>query len=182
MKKLRLSVAMVALLAVGILAGCSQTATMSPDVSDRIRKSLDQAGFKDVTVSQDRDKDIVTLGGQVASENDKSQAESLAKSLAGAQAVANQIAVIPLGVEKEAKAVNSDLDQGIEKNLDAALIQNKMHDNVKYEGKNGVVTLTGEVNSQDKRDRAEKVAASVPNVKQVVNNLQVKNQKASSFQ
>ena len=151
-----------------------------PDVSDSIRKSLDQAGLKDVTVSQDRDKGVVTLGGQVASEDGKSQAESLAKSLAGAQVVANQIAVIPVGVEKEAKAVNSDLDTGIEKNLDAALIQNKMHDNVKYEVKNGVVTLAGEVNSQYKRDRAEKVATGVPNVKQVVNNLQVKNQKASS--
>lgn len=142
MKKLRPSVAIVALLAVGILAGCSQTATKSPDISDNIRKSLDQAGFKDVTVSQDRDKGVVTLGGQVASEDGKSQAESLAKSLAGAQVVANQIAVIPLGAEKEAKAVNSDLDTGIEKNLDAALIQNRMHDNVKYDVKSGVVTLT----------------------------------------
>src|ERR1700693_71493 len=180
--KNRLSVAMVALLAVGILAGCSQTASKSPDVSDSIRKSLDQAGFKDVSVSQDRDKGIVTIGGQVASENDKSQAESLAKSLAGAQVVADQIAVIPVGAEKEAKTVNSDLDKGIEKNLDAALIQNKMHDSVKYEVKSGVVTLTGEVNSQYKRDSAEKVATRVPNVKQVVNDLQVKNQKASSSQ
>jgi hyperosmotically inducible protein len=182
MKKLRLSVAMVALLAVGILAGCTQTATKSPDVSDSIRKSLDQAGFKDVSVSQDRDKGVVTLGGQVAGENDKAQAESLAKSLAGAQVVADQIAVIPMGVEKEAKAVNSDLDKGIEKNLDAALIQNKMHGSVKYDVKNGVVTLTGEVNSENKRARAEKVATGVPNVTQVVNNLQVKNQKASSSQ
>jgi hyperosmotically inducible protein len=182
MKKLRLLVAMLALLAIGILAGCSGTATKSPDISDSIRKSLDQAGFKNVSVSQDRDKGIVTLGGQVASESDKSQAESLAKSLAGAQVVADQIAVVPVGIEKEAKAVNSDLDDGIEKNLDAALIQNKMHDNVKYEVKSGVVTLTGEVNSQYKRDQAEKVATSVPNVKQVVNDLQVKNQKASSSQ
>src|SRR5450631_1406064 len=182
MKKLRLSVVMDALLVVVILAGCAQTATKSPDVSDSIRKLLDQAGFKEVTVSQDRDKGIVTLGGQVASENDKSQAESLAKSLAGAQVVADQIAVIPVGAEKEAKAVNSDLDNGIEKNLDAALIQNKMHDSVKYEVKNGVVTLTGEVNSLNKRDRAEKMATSVPNVTQVVNNLQVKNQKATSSQ
>ena len=182
MKKLRLSVAMLALLAVGILAGCSATATKSPDVSDSIRKSLDQAGFKNVSVSQDRDKGIVTLGGQAASESDKSQAESLAKSLAGTQVVADQIAVVPVGIEKEAKAVNSDLDDGIEKNLDAALIQNKMHDNVKYEVKSGVVTLTGEVNSQYKRDQAGTVAMSVPNVKQVVNDLQVKDQKASSSQ
>src|ERR1035437_1578449 len=110
MKKLRLSVVMVALLAVGIMAGCSQTTTNSPDVTDSIRKSLDQAGFKDITFSQDRDKGVVTLGGQVASESDKSQAESVAKSLADAQVVADQIAVIPVGAEKEAKAVNSDLD------------------------------------------------------------------------
>jgi hyperosmotically inducible periplasmic protein len=181
MKKLRLSVAMLTLVAVGTLAGCSGTAA-SPDVADGIRKSLDQAGFKDVSVSQDREKGIVTLSGQVGSENDKAQAESLAKSLAGAQVVADQIAVIPKGVEKEAKAVNSDLDEGIEKNLDAALIQSRLHDKVKYEVKSGVVTLTGEVNSQHKRDRAEQVAANVPNVKQVVNDLQVKDQKASSSQ
>ena len=180
MKSMKLFVTVLTLLALGILAGCSQTAVKSADVSDSIRKSLDQAGFKDVSVSQDRDKGIVTLSGKVASENDKLQAESLAKSLAGAQVVANQIAVIPVGVEKEAKAVNSDLDKGIEKNLDAALIQNRMHDNVKYDVKNGVVTLTGEVNSEDKRTRAEKVATAVPNVQQVVNDLQVKNQKASS--
>lgn len=181
MKKIRLSVALLTLLAVGILAGCSGPAK-SPEVADSIRKSLDQSGLKEVSVSQDRDKGIVTLGGKVASEADKAQAETIAKSLAGTQVVANQIAVIPVGVEKEAKAVNSDLDKGIENNLDAALIQNKMHDNVKYAVKNAVVTLTGNVNSQNKRDDAERVAARVPNVKQVVNDLQVKNQKASSSQ
>jgi len=181
MKKFKLSVAMLTLFAVAALGGCSGTAA-SPDVADGIRKSLDQAGLKDVSVSQDRDKGVVTLGGQVGSENDKAQAESLAKSLAGAQVVADQIAVIPKGVEKEAKAVNSDLDEGIEKNLDAALIQNRMHGSVKFDVKSAVVTLTGEVNSQRKRDRAEQVAANVPNVKQVVNDLQVKDQKASSSQ
>jgi hyperosmotically inducible periplasmic protein len=169
-------------LAIGIMVGCSAAPTKSPDVSDSIRKSLDQAGLKSVSVSQDRDKGIVTLGGQVASDNEKAQAESVAKSLAGAQVVANQIAVIPLGGEKDAKAVNSDLDKGIEQNLDAALIQNKLHEHVKYEVKSAVVTLTGEVNSEAKRALAEQVATRVPNVLQVVNDLQVKNQKASSSQ
>ena len=180
MNTLRLSVAMLTLLAVGTLAGCSATTQKSPDVSDSIRTALDQAGLKSVSVSQDRDKGIVTLGGQVATESDKAQAETLARSLAGVQVVADQIAVIPIGAEKDAKAVNSDLDKGIEVNLDAALIQNKMHDNVKYAVKSAVVTLTGEVNSQDMRDAAERVATRVPNVKQVVNDLQVKNQKARS--
>jgi hyperosmotically inducible protein len=181
MKKLSLSVVVLALFVVGILAGCSDTAK-SPDVADSIRKSLDQAGLKNVSVSQDRDKGVVTLGGQVASDNDKFQAETVAKSYAGGQVVANQIAVVPKGAEKDAKAMNSDLDQGIEKNLDAALIQNSMHDNVRYAVKSGVVTLTGEVNSQSNRDRAQDVATRVPNVQQVVNALQVKNQKASSSQ
>ena len=182
MKKLIMLVVILALFTIGGLSGCSRTATKSPDIADNIRKSLDQAGFKDVTVSQDRDKGIVTLSGPVARDNDKLQAESLAKSLAGAQVVANQIVVLPTGMEKNAKTVNSDLDQGIEKNLDAALIQNKMHDDVKYKVKSGVVTLTGEVNSQDKRYQAEQVATKVPNVQQVVNDLQVKNQKATSSQ
>jgi hyperosmotically inducible periplasmic protein len=180
MKKIIISVVMLTLLVVGFLAGCSGTSLISPDVTDSIRKSLDQAGLKEITVSQDRDKGIVTLSGQVARDNDKLLAESLAKSQAGTQVVANQIAVIPMGQEKETRTVNSDLDQGIEKNLDAVLIQNKMHDDVKYKVKSSVVTLTGDVNSQNKREQAEQLAMKVPNVKQVVNDLQVKNQKASS--
>jgi len=182
MKNTRFALIMVFLLAAGTLASCSETPTKSPDVSDSVRKSLDLAGLKDVTVRQDRDKGVVTLGGQVASDSDKTQAESLAKSLAGTQVVADQIAVLPPGLEKEAKAVNSDLDEGIEKNLDAALIQSSLNKSVKYEVKSAVVTLTGEVNSEKKRARAEQVATNVPNVQQVVNNLQIKDQKASSSQ
>jgi len=179
-KNFRLSVTMFTLFALGVLAGCSATAAKSPDVSDSVGKALEQAGLKNVTVSQDRDKGVVTIGGEVTSSDEKSQAESIAKSFAGTQVVADQIAVVPVGNEKEAKAVNSDLDAGIEKNLDAALIQNRMHNTVKYDVKSGVVTLTGEVNSETKRARAESVATAVPNVQQVVNDLQVKDQKASS--
>jgi hyperosmotically inducible periplasmic protein len=180
MHTLRLWVALITLLGVVTLAGCSATTQKSPDVADTVRTALDQAGLKDVSISQDRDKGIVTLGGHVATEGDKAQAETLAKSLAGAQVVANQIAVLPVGGEKQANAVNADLDKGIEANLDAALLQSKMHDAVKYAVKSGVVTLTGSVNSQSRRDEAAQVATTVPNVKQVVNDLQVKNQKASS--
>jgi hyperosmotically inducible periplasmic protein len=169
----------LALFAIGVLAGCSTT-TKSADVSDSVRRSLDQSGFKDVTVSDDRDKGVVTLGGNVTMDSDKAQAESIAKSIAGSQVVADQIAVVPTEDSSAAKAVNSDLDKGIEKNLDAALIQNRMQKQVKYDVKNGVVTLTGDVNSESKRSRAQSVASSVPNVQQVVNELQIKEQKASS--
>ena len=68
MIKFRLSVAALTLVAVGILAGCTGAATKSPDVSDSVRQSLDLAGLKDVSISQDRDKGVVTLGGHVDSE------------------------------------------------------------------------------------------------------------------
>jgi osmotically-inducible protein OsmY len=182
MNKFRITASVLALFSAGLMAACSGTAAKSPDVTDSIRTSLDQAGLKDVSVSEDRDQGVVTLGGHVTNDADKLQAETVAKSLAGAQVVADQIAIIPVGGEKEAKAVNSDVDDGIEKNLDAALIQNHLHESVKYAVKSAVVTLTGEVNSQNKRARAESVASGVPNVAQVVNDLQVKNQKASSSQ
>ncbi len=180
MKTLKPCLTLLALVAAGVLIGCSATPTKSADVSGDIRKSLDQAGLKDVSVSQDRDKGVVTLSGHVAADTDKAQAETLAQSIAGGQVVSDQIAVIPPGAESDTKAVNSDLDKGIEKNLDAALIQNKLHKYVSYSVKNGVVTLSGEVNSETSRANAEKVATAVPNVQQVVNELQVKNQKATS--
>jgi hyperosmotically inducible periplasmic protein len=174
-KTLKLLLTLIALLIVGTVAGCSGT-MKSPDVSDSIRKSLDQAGLQDVSVSQDRDKGVVTLRGHVPSDGVRAQAESIAKSIADGQVVSNQIGVIPPATESEAKTVNSDLDKG----LDAALIQRRLHKGVKYEVKNGVVTLTGEVNSQARRAQVEKVASAVPNVQQVVNELQVKDQKATS--
>ena len=100
--------------------------------------------------------------------------------MAGTQVVADQIAVLPPAEESAAKTVNADLDGGIKKNLDAALVMNKMNNDVKYSVKNGVVTLTGNVRSESARSRAESVASRVPNVLQVVNEVQVKDQKATS--
>lgn len=116
----------------------------------------------------------------MATDADKAQAEDRAKSLAGTQVVANQIAVIPAGSETLAKKINANLDEGIGNNLDAALLQSNLQNGVKHSEKNGVVTLSGEVRSQSDRIRTQAVAAVVPNVLQVVNELQVKNQKATS--
>ena len=180
MKSLRSMLTLVPVLLVGGLLGCSNTPSQSPDVTDSVRRSLDQAGYKDVSVSQDRDKGVVTIAGTVASESDKAQAESLAKAAAGGQVVANTIAVRPPGDESAAKAVDSDLDKAIEKNLDAALVKRKMDKGVHYDVKNGVVTLKGDAGTQSRRSAIEQIANGVPNVKQVVNEMEAKGQKATS--
>jgi hyperosmotically inducible protein len=149
-------------------------------VTDGIRASLDQNGLKTVSVSQDRDKGVVTLSGQVAADADKAQAESLAKSIAGSQVVANEIIVTPPGIESDAKKINSALDDAVSSDLKAYFIQYGLSDSVSYSVHGGVVTLTGRVDTEAKRAHAEKLASSVKNVTQVVNEIQVKDQKATS--
>ena len=159
--------------------GCSNT-SKAPDVAGDIRHALDQSGLNDVSVSQDRDKGVVTLSGKVGSDDDKGRAESIAKSIAGTEVVSNEIGVRPNGDEGTAKKVDSDLDSGIDKNLDAMLVQHRLKNDVRYDVNNGVVTLKGTVPSQDRRASVQKLAAQVSNVKQVVNELEVKHQRASS--
>jgi hyperosmotically inducible periplasmic protein len=175
--KLKLSI-LTPLLFASLFSGCASE-HKSPDVSSDVRKSLDQSGLQAVHVSQDRDKGVVTLSGNVPSQDDKMRAEDVAKSIAGGQVVADEIAVTPPGVD-DAKTVDSDFDKAIKNNLDAALRQNHLNKDVSYDVKNGVVTLTGTVNSQGRRAEAQKIAASIPSVQQVVNELDVKNQKATS--
>ena len=165
---------------ISVASGCASNSTKAPDVTASIRQALDQAGLKDVSVSQDRDKNLITLTGKVANDNDKLQAESIARSMARTQVVSNQISVRPPGEESTAKKVESDLDKGIENNVDAMLVQHRWNKEVRYDVNQRVVTLKGSVRSQSQRATVEKLAAQVPNVKQVVNELEVKNQKATS--
>jgi osmotically-inducible protein OsmY len=172
------------LLVIGLLAGCSaagKSPDLSPDVSNGIRASLDQNGLKDISVSQDRVKGVVTLAGHVATDADKAQAASLAKSIAGKQIVANEIIVTPAGMPPDdATKINAALDDAVSSDLKAYFIQYGLSDSVSYRVHAGVVTLTGYVPSQAKRAQAAKLAKSVKNVTQVVNELQVKDQKAAS--
>ncbi|HEX3819062.1 MAG TPA: BON domain-containing protein [Candidatus Sulfotelmatobacter sp.] len=171
------SLVLSVVIAVGV--ACSNQ-SKAPDVKANIENSLNQAGLRDVSVSQDRDKGVVTLSGNVPTDADKSQAASIAQSIAGSQVVSNQISIRPTGDESTAKTVDSDLDKAIDKNVDAKLVQLRMNHNVSHDVKNGVVTLKGKVPSQSARASIEKAAAAVPNVKQVVNELEVKGQKATS--
>jgi len=180
MKLFRISSLLSVVFAIALGLACSDRPSKSPDVTGDIRHALDQAGLKDVSVSQDREKNVVTLTGNVENDNDKTQAESIARSIAGTQVISNEIGVRPAGEEGTAKKVDSDLDSGIDKNLEAMLVQNNLKSDVKYDVENGVVTLKGDVRSQAQRASVEKMAQQVPNVKQVVNELDVKKQKATS--
>lgn len=184
-------IATILLLLLG--AGCSKqspttstsnTATTNPaantannvDVKDAVGKALEQADLKDIHVNDDTDKNVTTLTGAVHSQQAKDKATEVAKAAAPSRIIANEISVQPVGAESQARNIAGNVDDGIQKNFKAAIIANgldKQH--IRASAKNGVLTLKGTVDSQAQRDQAEKVGASVPNVSQVVNELQVRN-------
>jgi len=142
---------------------------------DSVKKALEQSDLMDVTVNEDRDKNTVTLGGKVRSQEAKDRAMVVAKSAAANRIVVNEISLQPVGVESEAKSIASNLDDGIENNYKAVLISNgldKQH--IRFHAKNGVLTLQGDVDSAELRQQAERTAAMVPNVEQVLNEIQIK--------
>ena len=168
-----------AIVVTGLLTGCSNT-QKAPTVDGNIRTSLQQGGFKDVSVTQDRDKGVVTLGGHVATDADKASVNQIAQSLATGQVVANQVEVLPASDAGPAKAVYADLDKGIDNNLDAALISGGYKTGIGHTAKNGVVTLTGTVDTATQRTQIDTIAQGVPNTQQVVNEIQTRHQKATS--
>jgi osmotically-inducible protein OsmY len=166
-------IAMSALL-LGLACSRQQNAA-DASYEDNVKQALIQADLKDVSVSEDRDKNTITLEGTLHSDDAKTRAGDVAKNAAGPRIVANEISVQPVGAESEAKDIASNRDEAIEKNFQAALIAqglDKQH--IKFVAKNGVLTLKGSVKTATQRFEAQQVAQAVPNVMQVVDDLDVK--------
>lgn len=154
---------------------CSQRNGNQTSYKDQVKQALQQADLKDVTVDEDKDENTITLGGKVSSENSKAQAGNIAQAAAANRVIANEISVQPAGAESQAKDIAANVDDGIEDNYKAALIAkglNQQH--IRYDAKNGVLTLKGSVKSAPQRQEAEQLAQAVPNVQQVVDQLEVK--------
>ena len=155
--------------------GCTNPRSNETSYKDAVSKALEQADLRYVTVTEDRGKNTITLGGKVHSGDARAKAGDVAKSAAPSRIIANEISVQPVDAASEAKDIASDLDAGIEKNYKAALIStalDKQH--IRFSAKNGVLTVKGTVKTARQRQEAQKVAAEVPNVKQVVNEIEIR--------
>lgn len=160
------------------VAGCDKT---HPDEKSSVTNSLNSNNLSSVSVSQDREKGIMTLTGNVPSDDLKSQAATLARQAAPDYTVANEIGVRPPGDESQAKGVDSKLDSAMEDNFKAAIKAHKNLDeqSISCSAKNGTLVLKGSVKTAAQKAEAEKLAKKVPNVQQVVNELEVKTGKHS---
>jgi hyperosmotically inducible periplasmic protein len=162
-----------------VFAGCEKAT--HPDEKAAVTNSLNSNNLSAVSVSQDRDKGVITLSGNVASQDVKNQAETLAKQAAPDYAISDEIGVRP-PEQANAGAVASDLDSAIEDNFKAEV---KAHENlndqsIRCSAKNGTLVLKGTVKTAAQRHEAEKLAKHIPNVQQVVNEIEVKPTKHST--
>lgn len=163
------------------IAGCHNTTT-HPDEKQAVTNTLSDNQIQSVSVSQDRDKGVMTLTGNVGTDDRKGRAEALAKQAAPDYTIANEIGVRPPEDASQAGAVASDLDSAIEKNFKAAI---RAHENlnkqsIDYSAKNGTLILKGTVKTLEQKSEAESLAKTVPNVQQVVNEIEVKPTKHST--
>ncbi len=181
--------ALVVVLCLFTLGACNRAnrteATSSPtttpnntprDMKQDLEKALAQAGFEhDVHVDIDHDKGVVTLKGRVRSQELKDKAGQVVQANASGHVVANELSVEPVDEERNARTIESNVDDAIEKNYKAALIANHLdRESIRFHAKNGVLELDGSAKSAADRAAAEKVGASIPNVQKVVNKLDVR--------
>ena len=166
-----------------ILGACNNNA-QHPDVKDAVDTAMTRHDLGVVKVSQDRDKGVLTLSGDVETPDKKAEAESVAKEAAPGYTIANEVGIRPVGTESQAKSVDSNLDDGIENNYKAAIKAHTELDDqsIHYDAKNGTLVLKGSVKTPAQKKEATMLAKSVPNVKEVVDELEVKPDKSSTAQ
>ena len=155
-------------------AGCNRE--NHPDVKYAVDSAMTQNGLGVVKVSQDREKGVLTLKGNVESEDQKAQADNIARQAAPGYTIANELGVTPPNAGSQAKAVNSKLDDAIEDNYKAALKEHKNLDDqsISADAKNGTLVLKGSVKTRAQRQEAVQLAKAIPNVQEVVNEIEVK--------
>jgi hyperosmotically inducible periplasmic protein len=176
----RLLVGSAAILAgVIAVAGCNKPT--HPDEKSAVNDALKNNNLSAVNVDQDRDKGVMTLKGNVDSQDLKNQAENIAKQAAPDYTIADEIGVRPPG-ESNAGSVASNLDSAIEDNYKAMIKAHTTLDDqsIHASAKNGTLVLKGTVKTAKQKKEAEDLAKKVPNVQQVVNELEVKPGKHST--
>jgi hyperosmotically inducible periplasmic protein len=174
------------LLGAAILAGGAMVITGCqskdhPDEKGAVTNSLNGNNLGSVDVSQDRDKGVMTLKGDVASAEAKQQAEGLAKQAAPDYTIANEIGV-RAPEAANAGAVASNLDSAIEDDFKAAIKSHRNLDDqsIHASAKNGTLVIKGSVKTGAQKTEVSSLAKKVPNVQQVVNELEIKTDKHST--
>ncbi|KMV35218.1 molecular chaperone OsmY [Franconibacter pulveris 1160] len=143
-------------------------------ITAKVKAALvDDENIKSTDISVKTEKSVVTLSGFVESQAQAEQAVKIAKGVEGVQSVSDKLHVRD-GKDQSVKGYAGDAATTSE--IKAKLLADDIVPSrkIKVETTDGVVQLSGTVDSQKQSDRAESIAKAVDGVKSVKNDLKVK--------
>jgi hyperosmotically inducible periplasmic protein len=143
-------------------------------ITAKVKAALvDHKDIKSTDISVKTEKKVVTLSGFVESQAQAEQAVTVAKGVQGVASVSDKLHVRD-GKNTSVKGYAGDTATTSE--VKAKLLADDLVPSrkVKVETNNGVVQLSGTVDSQAQIERAESIAKAVDGVKSVKNDLKAK--------
>jgi hyperosmotically inducible protein len=163
------------------LGACSATRTQQSAgevIDDSVLTAKVKAALIDDPVAKARDvnvetyRGVVQLGGFVDTAEQKTRAGEVARGVTGVQEVRNDLRVSPPQATVGQVVDDSSLTAAVKGKL--LTDQTMQSYKVNVETQNGVVQLTGFVDSNDARNRAADIARSIDGVKDVRNDLDIR--------
>ena len=151
----------------------SAVATGSAYAENNAQTTNESAGQKVDSSMNKADQKVVTLSGFVESQAQAEEAVKVAKGVEGVTSVSDKLHVRDA---KEGSVKGYAGDTATTSEIKAKLLADDIvpSRHVKVETTDGVVQLSGTVDSQAQSDRAESIAKAVDGVKSVKNDLKTK--------
>jgi len=140
-------------------------------ITAKVKAALvDHESIKSTDISVKTDQKVVTLSGFVESQAQAEEAVKVAKGVEGVTSVSDKLHVRD---SKETSVKGYAGDTAITSEVKAKLLADDIVPSrkVKVETTDGVVQLSGTVDSQAQSDRAESIAKAIDGVKSVKNDL-----------
>lgn len=140
-------------------------------ITAKVKAALvDHESIKSTDISVKTDQKVVTLSGFVESQAQAEEAVKVAKGVEGVTSVSDKLHVSD---SKETSVKGYAGDTAITSEVKAKLLADDIVPSrkVKVETTDGVVQLSGTVDSQAQSDRAESIAKAIDGVKSVKNDL-----------
>lgn len=170
MKRLFRSWAVVVLFAATPLAiGCSERVE-EPNYASQVNDRLSAANIEDVRADWKDEDRVLHLSGEVESAADKARAEELAQQVVGTSGrIVNEVKVEGANMDEADDRIEEQLSRMFEDRTEWDFDGK----GVTFDSNAGVVTITGNVESQAIKDRIGARARQMAGVRDVVNNLEV---------
>lgn len=143
-------------------------------ITAKVKAALvDHESIKSTDISVKTDQKVVTLSGFVESQAQAEEAVKVAKGVEGVTSVSDKLHVRD---SKETSVKGYAGDTAITSEVKAKLLADDIVPSrkVKVETTDGVVQLSGTVDSQAQSDRAESIAKAIDGVKSVKNDLKTR--------